>query len=99
MQSRPRRFARCVQVATLPHAPLAAHDDFTIHGHDVSVEVGRHAATGVMRRGRDGYSPLNADDSSCSGRPRAMDRGWRLMTVAVGVAAAAGSGSASSGCG
>ena len=78
---------------------LAAPDDFTIHGHDASVEVSRHTAAGVVRRGHDGYSPLNTDGGSCSGRPREMDRGWHLMTVAVGVAAAAGGGSASSGCG
>ena len=99
VQSRPCHLARCVQVAILHHAPLAAPDDFTIHRHEMSVEVGHHAATSVVQRGHDGYSPLNADGGGCSRRPREMDRGQCLMTVAVGVAAAACGSSASSGCG
>ncbi len=58
VQSRPRRLAHCVQVAISPHAPLAAPNVFTIHGHDTSVEVGCQAAPGVVRHGRDGYGIL-----------------------------------------
>ena len=48
----------------MPHAPLAAPDDSTIHGHDPSVEVSHHAASGIVRPGLDGYSPLNAPHKS-----------------------------------